>query len=117
MENVQPDQFRYELIDETPENPMVCVAMLTYNHQEFIKEALDSILMQKTNFSIKVVIADDFSTDDTRKIVLEYQKEYPEIFKLVFQKKNLGHIEKQSRSVQKYRRKIYSSPRRRRLLD
>lgn len=93
MENVLTDWFRYELIDETPENPMVCVAMLTYNHQEFIKQALDSILMQKTDFSIKVVIADDFSTDDTRKILIEYQKKHPEIFKLVFQKKNLGHIE------------------------
>lgn len=92
-EDAEPDQMRFELIDETPKDVMVSVAMLAYDHEEFIRQALDSILMQKIDFSLKVVIADDCSTDKTREILLEYQKKYPDIFKLVFQKKNLRHIQ------------------------
>lgn len=67
--------------------------MLTYNHERFIKRAIESILMQKTNFDFKIAISDDFSTDNTRQICLYYKEKYPDKFDLLFSEKNLGAIE------------------------
>jgi len=64
--------------------------MITYNHEKFIAQALDSILMQKTNFRYEIVVGEDCSTDLTRAIVLEYQQKYPEKFKLLLHEKNIG---------------------------
>lgn len=54
----------------------------TYNKEEYIAECLDSIFMQRTNFSYQVIIADDCSTDNTLNIVSEYQKQHPNIIVL-----------------------------------
>ena len=48
------------------EEPKVTVFLSTYNQVKYIRKALDSIFMQKTNFPFEVVVADDFSTDGTR---------------------------------------------------
>ena len=53
---------------------MLSVGMLTYNHEKYIAQAIDSILMQEVNFEYEIVIADDCSTDNTREIILDYQK-------------------------------------------
>ena len=68
---------------------MLSVGMLTYNHEKYIAQAIDSILMQEVNFDYEIVIADDCSTDNTREIILDYQKRYPDIIKPLFQE-NLG---------------------------
>ncbi|MCC9043493.1 glycosyltransferase [Myroides sp. M-43] len=81
----------YKIIDQTTtQQPTVSVAMLAYNHQEFISEAIESVLMQKITFPIQIVIAEDCSPDNTRAIVLEYQTKYPDIIKLILQDKNVG---------------------------
>ncbi|WP_209389452.1 glycosyltransferase [Chryseobacterium sp. RR2-3-20] len=80
----------YTIIDNTLPNPMVSVAMLAYNHEDYIEKAIESALIQKTNFSIQIVIAEDHSTDNTRNIILDYQKKYPKIIKLLLQNKNVG---------------------------
>lgn len=64
--------------------------MLTYNHASYIRQALDSVLMQKVNFTYEVIIGDDCSKDDTSKILMEYQERYPEIIKLILNKENIG---------------------------
>jgi len=64
--------------------------MVAYNHEEFIAEAIDGVIMQKTDFPIEIVLGEDFSTDNTRKIVQEYADRYPEIIKPLFHKKNIG---------------------------
>ncbi|CAN5797917.1 hypothetical protein BH23THE1_BH23THE1_31010 [soil metagenome] len=69
--------------------PKVSILCLTYNHVKFIRQALDSFLMQKTDFDFEVLINDDCSTDGTVEIIKEYQKKYPQIIKPVFQKENL----------------------------
>lgn len=51
----------------------VSVRLMVYNHESYIREAIDSILKQKTNFLIEVVIGDDFSTDKSLEIIREYQ--------------------------------------------
>lgn len=70
--------------------PLLSVCLLTYNHVKYIREAIDGVLMQKTNFSWELIIADDFSTDGTREIVLEYKEKYPDLIKLILQEKNVG---------------------------
>ncbi len=75
----------------------VSVAMVTYNHEKFIAKALDSVLMQKTNFDYELVIGEDCSTDKTRDILIDYQKRYPNKFRLLLHEKNLGMHENGAR--------------------
>lgn len=71
---------------------MVSVCMLSYNHEKFISQALESILMQKVNFKYEIVVGEDCSTDNTRNILLEYSGNHPGLFKLILQKTNTGGI-------------------------
>lgn len=59
------------------------VLITTYNHAAYIAQALDSILMQQTDFDFEIVLVDDCSTDRTREIVADYQRHYPGRFRLV----------------------------------
>src|SRR5690606_33947270 len=54
-------------------NYTVSVRLMTFNHAPFIREAIESILMQKTNFFVEVVVGDDFSTDSTLDILKQYE--------------------------------------------
>jgi glycosyltransferase involved in cell wall biosynthesis len=65
------------------------ILMITYNQEDYIKETLDCLFRQGV-LPYEVFIADDYSTDNTRKIILEYQDKYPEIIKPIFHEKNLG---------------------------
>ncbi len=55
--------------------PKVSVIMMTYQHEKSIKKAIEGVLMQKTNFPVELIIADDASPDDTQKIVNQVIKE------------------------------------------
>lgn len=70
------------------ENILVSINCITYNHEEYIADAIESFLMQKTNFKFEILIHDDASTDDTSKIVRRYQDSYPDIVKPIIQKEN-----------------------------
>jgi RimJ/RimL family protein N-acetyltransferase/glycosyltransferase involved in cell wall biosynthesis len=70
--------------------PKVSVFMMVYNHEKFIKEALDGVLMQKCNFDYEIVIGEDYSTDESRNIILEYAKQFPGKFKLLLHTSNIG---------------------------
>lgn len=69
--------------------PMVSVIVATFNHENFIRAALDGILMQQTAFDYEIVLKEDCSTDTTRDIVIEYQKKYPDKIRLWLTKENL----------------------------
>lgn len=68
--------------------PKVTIICLTYNHERYIARAIDSFLMQKTNFPFEIVIHDDASTDGTTDIIKEYHNRYPELIKPIFEKEN-----------------------------
>jgi glycosyltransferase involved in cell wall biosynthesis len=67
---------------------MVSICCITYNQQGYIADALDSFLMQKTDFIYEILVYDDASTDATAEIIREYQKKYPDIVKPVYEKEN-----------------------------
>lgn len=69
---------------------LVSVLTITYNHEKYIAQAIDSVLMQKTNFDFEIVIGEDCSTDRTREIVLEYKAKYPDKIRLLLQPVNKG---------------------------
>lgn len=70
--------------------PVLSVVMITYNHEPFIAEAIEGVLMQKTTFPIELVIGEDRGTDGTRRICEEYAEKYPEIVKLLDSDQNHG---------------------------
>lgn len=68
---------------------MVSVICAAYNHERYIRQAVEGFLMQKTDFRYEVLINDDASTDNTASILQEYEAKYPEILKITYQKENL----------------------------
>ena len=71
-------------------NPKVAVFMVAYNHADWIKQAVEGVLMQETNFPVKLFIGEDYSTDDTREICLGYKEKYPDKIELILNKENIG---------------------------
>lgn len=67
---------------------MVSICCITYNQEEYIRDALDGFLSQETDFSYEVLIHDDASTDGTADIIREYARQYPEIIKPILQTEN-----------------------------
>lgn len=67
---------------------IVSVCVITYNHCNYIKQCLDGILMQQTNFSFEIIVNDDCSTDGTAEIVKEYESKHPQLFKVTYQTEN-----------------------------
>lgn len=67
---------------------MVSILTLAYNHEPYIRQCLDGIVMQQTNFKFELLIHDDASTDGTAKIIREYESKYPEIIKPIYQIEN-----------------------------
>lgn len=70
--------------------PMVSVLFITYNHEKYLRQSLDSVMMQETDFAYEVVVGEDCSTDSTRRILCEYRDRYPDRIRLLFREKNFG---------------------------
>lgn len=68
--------------------PLVSVCCITYNHVNFIRDAIEGFLMQQTSFPIEIIIHDDASTDGTADIVREYEAKYPNKIKPIYQNEN-----------------------------
>lgn len=66
----------------------VSIICITYNHENYVRKALDGFLMQKTNFEYEILIHDDASTDSTARIIKEYEEKYPKIIKPIYQVEN-----------------------------
>lgn len=69
-------------------NPEVSICCTTYNHESYIKDALDGMLMQKSDFPFEIIVHDDASTDETVNIIKEYINRFPNIIKPIFQTEN-----------------------------
>jgi glycosyltransferase involved in cell wall biosynthesis len=69
-------------------DPVIRIVLVTYNHENFIAQCIDSILMQRVTCSYEILILEDYSTDGTRDIVREYFEKYPEVIHLSLAKRN-----------------------------
>lgn len=70
-------------------NMTVSVYMVTYNHEKYIAQAIEGVLIQKTSFPIELIIGEDCSTDRTRTICEEYASKHS-LIKLLLSEKNMG---------------------------
>ena len=77
------------------------VLLTTYNHEPFIAQAINSVLMQRVSFDYEVVIGEDSSTDGTRDIVIEFSKKCPEKIRLALSEKNSGECRNIARTLAK----------------
>lgn len=69
-------------------NLLVSIVCITYNHENYIEDAINGFLMQKTDFNFEILIHDDASTDNTAKIIRKYEEKYPNLIKVIYQKEN-----------------------------
>lgn len=72
--------------------PKVSIVTTAYNHEQFIGQALESFVTQKTSFPFEVIVADDCSPDGTAAVIEKYAKKYPDIIKPILRKKNIGAV-------------------------
>lgn len=75
-------------MEQKAQSVMVSICCITYNQKEYIRDALDGFLNQKTDFAYEVLIHDDASTDGTAQIIREYADRYPQIIKPILQTEN-----------------------------
>lgn len=71
---------------------LLSINCITYNHENYISDAIEGFLMQKTNFNFEILIGEDCSTDKTREIVEMYKKRYPDKIKIITSDKNVGFM-------------------------
>ena len=67
---------------------VVSICCWTYNQADFIRDAIESFLMQETTFSVEICIHDDASTDGTAEIIREYERNFPKLFRTTMQMEN-----------------------------
>lgn len=81
-----------EVSDKTRlcKEPVASVLMLAYNHGDYLSEAIDSILAQRADFPFELLIGDDCSSDNTRDIALRYQRNHPELIRVIYSASNVG---------------------------
>ena len=67
----------------------VTVVCTAYNHEAYLRDALEGFVSQETDFPFEVLVNDDASTDGTAAILREYAEKYPDIIRPFYQEKNL----------------------------
>jgi glycosyltransferase involved in cell wall biosynthesis len=67
---------------------LVSISCLAFNHEPYIRDAIEGFLNQKTSFNFEVLIHDDASTDNTAKIIREYEGKYPDVIRPIYQEEN-----------------------------
>ena len=75
---------RWKYIDKV----YVSVICNTFNQEEYVAEAIESFLAQKTKYRFEIILHDDASTDGTRNVAIDYQRRYPSIIKLILPREN-----------------------------
>lgn len=78
----------YDNADTSP--PLLTILSLCYNHEPYLRECLESVIMQKTNFRFEMLIGEDCSPDSSKSILQEYETKYPHIFKVIYRDVNIG---------------------------
>lgn len=93
LATIQKRETKTERARRLNDGTMVTVICVTYNHEKYLAQTLDSFIMQKTSFKFKVFVGEDCSTDGTREILRKYAEKYPEIIVPFYRENNLGAME------------------------
>lgn len=88
-----------------PSDVLVSICCTAYNLENFISKAIESFLMQETNFKYEIIIGEDCSSDSTRKIVSDYCTKFPDLIQMVVSGTNVGIIQNYTRLLAKARGK------------
>ena len=83
--------------------PLVSVLMITYNHADFLAEAIEGVVRQRCDFPFELIVGEDASTDTTRAIALDYQKRFPEIVRVIYSGRNVGMLQNGDRIFRRAR--------------
>lgn len=76
--------------DKLPTRPLVSVYTLAYRHERFIADAMEGVIAQRCDFPFELIVGEDCSPDRTREIVLDYQRRYPHLVRVLMSEKNVG---------------------------
>ncbi|MTI64683.1 glycosyltransferase [Methylophaga sp.] len=88
MKHLRSEDEIIKTWDTAGTQPVVSICCITYNHEDYIEDALNGFLIQETDFPIEILIHDDASTDRTSDIIRNYQANYPKIVKPIYQTEN-----------------------------
>lgn len=77
----------------TEHEVQVSVCVVTYNQEKYIFKCLDSLVKQETNFKFEIVVGEDCSLDNTKKIVQQFEDKYPDLFVMIYHDSNVGPFE------------------------
>lgn len=69
---------------------LISVVIPSYNRADTVGQTIESILAQKVDADVEIVIGDDYSTDNAREVLLKYKEQYPDTIKLLLHEENLG---------------------------
>ncbi len=87
---MQIDTHEISNPDLLVKNPRVSVLMITYNHENYLSEAIDGVINQQSEFPFELIIGEDASSDSTLRVAIEYQRKYPEIIRIIHSSSNVG---------------------------
>ena len=87
-DTVPDEMISSKLTDGSDDGVVVSILCAAYNHEDYIAQALEGFVKQKTNFKFEAIVHDDASTDNTAEIIKDYASRYPDIIKTVLQKEN-----------------------------
>jgi len=79
-------------LNRSNEQAKVSVLMITFNHEQYIQQAIEGVIMQQCDSPFELVIGEDFSTDSTRKICEKLAKQYKNVIRLLPSGSNLGML-------------------------
>lgn len=72
------------------ERVLISVVIPSYNRADTVGQTIDSILAQKVDADVEIVIGDDCSTDNAREVLEQYRQKYPDIIRLFLREQNMG---------------------------
>ena len=97
------DEFELSDVKSIVRNPDLSVCILVYNKAPYLRECVNSILNQRTEFSYEIILAEDYSTDGSRDLCFELQREHPDKIRVVYASANVGVMKNTIRGMSKCR--------------
>jgi len=91
------------------DEPLISVVILTFNHEAYVQQAIQSVLDQQTTSRFEIIIGDDYSSDNTRQIINGYKKQYPALITTYYPEKNNGLLSNYTNCIKLCKGKFLAS--------